>query len=405
MTSFSDRFSEYTRTLDCVHCGLCLPHCPTYSVTLREADSPRGRIHLMRGHAEGRFELTDEARHHLDLCIVCRGCESVCPSGIRMGEMMEAFREEQPRTRLPLPARLVMRHVIPNRQRVAALTSALAWYDRTGLPKAVDGLLGRIAPAAARAHAMRPEIPAERGIEAGRTWPARGPRRATVALFLGCVAAEWFAPVHRATIRVLTANGCDVVVPESQTCCGALHRHAGLMEDAAELLAANARAFPADVDAVIVNAAGCGASLLEPLDESLPLPPYRDVCEFLHELGWVAETRPVRRRVAYDQPCHLVHDQRVGPEGVTALLGRIPEVTLVPLPGSERCCGAGGVYNLRHGEMADEVLAAKVEAIEASGADTVVTGNPGCLMQIRQGLRGRGVDVLHPIEVLDEGTA
>jgi len=252
---------------------------------------------------------------------------------------------------------------------------------------------------------MRPEIPAERGIEVSRSWPARGETRARVALFLGCVAAEWFAPVHRATIRALTANGCEVVVPEAQTCCGALHRHAGLLGGAGELLAANARAFPTDVDAVLVNAAGCGASLREPLDASLPLPPYRDVCEFLHELGWTADLKPVRRRVAHDQPCHLVHGQRVGPEAVTELLGRVPELEVVPLAGSERCCGAGGVYNLRHGEMADEVLAAKVEAIAATGADTVVTGNPGCLMQIRHGLRDRRIDVLHPIEVLAEGTA
>ncbi|MCA9751584.1 MAG: (Fe-S)-binding protein [Gemmatimonadetes bacterium] len=416
MSRTKQRLSEYARTLDCVHCGLCLPHCPTYGVTSREADSPRGRIYLMRGWAEGRLDFDTGADSHLDSCLVCRACESVCPSGIRMDEMMESFRAERPGgPRVSPLGRFLLREIIPNRRRVAAATKALELYERSGLPGVTQRVLDRVAPPLARAHAMRPRIePRTDAIEPGSTWKPTGVPRAKVGLFLGCVAAEWLAPVHRATVKVLLGNGCEVVVPESQTCCGALHRHAGLLDDARTLLDRNARAFPADLDAVIVNAAGCGASLTTPFHDSdspganAAAPratPYRDVAAFLHELGWTAKTRPLRRRVAYDQPCHLVHGQRVPAHVVTDLLQQIPGLELVPLAGSERCCGAGGVYNLLQPTMADAVLAEKVDAIVRSGANTVVTGNPGCLLQLRHGLRDHAIEVRHPIEVLADGLA
>ncbi|MFN8179977.1 MAG: (Fe-S)-binding protein [bacterium] len=409
----ASRFREYTRTLDCVHCGLCLPHCPTYGVTGREADSPRGRIHLMRGWAESRLEISSAARQRLDSCIVCRNCESVCPSGIRMGEMMEAFREQanaaHPTDLAARPfAHWLMRSVLPNRNRIATLTDALEVYERSGLARLVGAVLRPLSPSLAKLHDRRPPVPPRRlrrlETDRGRPggFPARGPRRARVALFLGCVASEWLAPVHRATIRVLNRNGCDVVVPDAQTCCGALLRHAGFAAEAKPMLEQNARVFAAlGVDAVIVNAAGCGASLKEPLDADLPKPPYRDVMEFLHGLGLVAPDRAVPRRVAYDQPCHLVHAQKVGRDVVEGLLARIPGLELRPLSGSERCCGAGGVYNVIHPEMAEPVLADKVRAIRASGCDVVATGNPGCALQIGHGLRGTGIEVLHPVELLD----
>ncbi len=412
----STRFPEYPRTLDCVHCGLCLPHCPTYGVTGREGDSPRGRIHLMRAWAEERLELTADAHERLDACIVCRNCESVCPSGIRMGDMMEHFRaatadDPARRARPGAATRWLLGATLPHRGRIAAASDALRLYRATGADRVVGAVLARISPRLAALHDRRPAIPParERRVETDRVrpggFPAAGTRRARVALFLGCIGAEWFAPVHRATIRVLNRVGCDVIVPDDQTCCGALHRHAGLLEDARPLLARNARSFARqDVDAVIVNAAGCGASLKEPLDADLPLPPYRDVLEFLDALGLTPPPSvPVPARVAYDQPCHLVHAQRVGREVAERLLARIPGITLVPLAHSERCCGAGGVYNLRHPEMADPVLAEKVEAIRASGAGIVVTGNPGCAMQLAHGLRGTGVEVAHPVELLDRG--
>lgn len=422
-SALAHRFHAYAETLDCVHCGLCIPHCPTHGVTGREADSPRGRIYLMRGWAEGRNELSEDAHRHLDRCIVCRACESVCPSGIRMGEMMEWFRHETGRARpsgaaaSPL-GRFLLRRVLPYRRRIAAVTDLMALYRLTGLRAAVDAALRRTAPGLARAHALQPDVPARglRRIAAG-AHPALGPRRARVALFLGCVASEWFAPVHHATIRVLRRNGCEVVIPEEQTCCGALHRHAGLLDDARALLARNHAAFArGSYDAVVVNAAGCGASLKDALPEDSPgardvgeadrsspdaAPVYRDVCELLAELGLVPPDREVRARVAYDQPCHLVHGQRVGRDVVEGLLRSIPGLEIVPLPRSERCCGAGGVYNIFHPEMSGPIRDEKVSDLLASGADVVVTGNPGCAMQISAGLRGRRIEVLHPVELLD----
>jgi glycolate oxidase iron-sulfur subunit len=413
---FRERFAEYARTLDCVHCGLCVPHCPTHRVTGREADSPRGRIHLMRGWAEGRFELGDVALGHLDSCLVCRACESVCPSGIRMGEMAESFRREMNAEGRPTPlvasrlGRALLGGLLPHRERIALLTDALALYQRSGLERLGGRVVERWAPDLAGAHAAMPRMPARRTrrLETDRArpqgWAARGERRGRVALFLGCVAAEWFAPVHRATIRVLVANGIDVVVPDAQTCCGALDRHAGRLDEARTLLARNRAVFAAaDVDAVVVNAAGCGASLREPLDGEPVGPPALDVLVYLAELGLRDPGRPVARRVAYDAPCHLLHAQRVPNETIEGLLARVPELEVVPLRDSDRCCGAGGVYNLLHPEMAEPILEAKVRAIVESGADTVATGNPGCAMQIAKGLRGRDVEVVHPIELLDAG--
>jgi glycolate oxidase iron-sulfur subunit len=412
--SFRSRFPAYADTLDCVHCGLCIPHCPTHGVTGREADSPRGRIHLMRGWAEGRNELSAGTRRHLDLCIVCRACESVCPSGIRMGEMMESFRHATLAEHPTGPARsgfarFLLREVLPHRERIARITDALELYQRSGLSRGMSFVLGLVSRRLERLHALQPAVPPRRARriptdrERPEGFPADGERRARVALFLGCIASEWFAVVNRATIRVLQRNGCDVIVPHAQTCCGALHRHAGLLDDARELLARNTRAFGKEpVDAVIVNAAGCGASLKEPLEDGGSRVPYRDVCEFLHELGLQPPDRPLHRRVAYDQPCHLVHGQRIGQSVVEGLLRSIPELELVPLHRSERCCGAGGVYNLMHAAMSDAVLAEKVQDIVASGADIVATGNPGCAMQIRRGLANLSVTVAHPVELLDQ---
>jgi glycolate oxidase iron-sulfur subunit len=413
---FQERFQEYTRTLDCVHCGLCIPYCPTHGITGREADSPRGRIYLMRGHAEGTIELTPEVERHLSQCIVCRACETVCPSGIHMGEMMESFREElgkRPRrsSLLYRLARLLLRHVLPYRGRIALLSDLLWAYQASGARRLVSAVLRRAAPKLAALDRQQPVIPRprERRIATSRSlpegfYPAEGKARLRAALFLGCIASEWFAPAHRATIRVLARNGCDVLVPDAQTCCGALHRHGGFLEEAAELYRRNAEAFGrCGADVLVVNAAGCGAALKEPLrsgPRGLGLP-VRDICEFLDEIGIHPPHGRIEKRVAYDQPCHLLHGQKVGPEVVENLLRQIPGLELVPLADSERCCGSGGVYNLVHPEMAQPILDEKVQAIRRAGPDIVVTGNPGCAMQIASGLGGTGIEVLHPVELLD----
>ena len=420
---FRERFAEYTRTLDCVHCGLRIPDCPTYDVTLRESDSPRGRIYLMRQYAEGRLELGQEIESHLDQCIVCRACETVCPSGIRMGEMMESFREEQQkqsgahtlRSRL---GRFLLRQVLPKRNRIALLSDLLYLYQLSGLSRLARFLARSLLKHTTLSYLQRlePRIPSfrERRIQTDAKrphgYPAENEARMRVGLFIGCITAEWFAPAHRATIRVLQKNGCDVVVPHAQTCCGALHRHAGLLSDAAGLFRRNAAVFQeSGVDVVVVNAAGCGAALKEPpparsrdASDCTDLgAPVRDICEFLDEVGIVPPTGRIEKSVVYDQPCHLLHGQQVGGDVVENLLSTIPGVRLLPLKDSDQCCGSGGVYNLLHPELAESLGTRKGDSIRATGADIVVTGNPGCAMQIQAALHGTDVEIMHPIELLD----
>jgi glycolate oxidase iron-sulfur subunit len=371
----------------------------------------------MRAYAEQSAPFTPEALRHLDQCIVCRNCETVCPSGIRMGAMMESFRHEMDSAlpRKPLrqhAAKLLLRAVIPHRHRIAALTDLLYLYERSGLRRLVRGLGRRrwLRRLGELDHLLPPMVrPRDRRIDtdedpSGGLYPATGRARMRVALFLGCITSQWFTGTHRSTIRMLNRAGCDVFVPGAQTCCGALHRHAGMMREGCELFARNAEVFAnAEADVVVVNAAGCGAALREP-------PPdvpggreieVRDVCEFLEEIGIPAPDVSIPRKVAYDQPCHLLHGQRVPESAVLNLLGQIPGLELVPLADSDRCCGAGGVYNLLHPEMAEPIRADKVRAILDSGADVVVTGNPGCWLQIRSGLVDTQIEVLHPVDLLD----
>jgi glycolate oxidase iron-sulfur subunit len=371
----------------------------------------------MRSYAEDGVDLSAGARLRLDECIVCRACETVCPSGIRMGEMMEGFRHELRRQAgragwLAALGRFVLDHVLVRRDRVALLTDLLWLYQQSGLRRLADSILPKLAPRLGRLHGLQSDVPSPRSrrfdaeVEArGGIFRARGRPRLRVGLFLGCIAREWCAPVHRATVRVLVRNGCDVLVPDSQTCCGALHRHSGFAEESAVLFRANAEAFAAlGADAVVVNAAGCGAALKEPPHgaEGAPRIEVRDVSEFLDEIGIEPPRAEVRRRVAYDQPCHLLHAQRIGAEVVEGLLRQVPGLELLPLPGSDRCCGAGGVYNLLHPERALQLRDEKVAVVLKTGADTLVTGNPGCAFHLAARLRTSGVEVMHPVEVLDE---
>ena len=432
-SSFNDRLNDYTRTLDCVHCGLCIPHCPTYEETLRESDSPRGRIYLLRHYAESGLELTDAVEKHLDQCIVCRACETACPSGVRMGALMEGFRAERYATRGrgagAWVGRQLLRHVIAHPGRVALATDVLYIAQKLGLSKLARWTSKTLLRSSRldAAHALEPRVPppSERRLpRAGEVFRARGATRVRVGLFLGCIAAEWFAATHRATIRVLQRNGCDVVIVRNQTCCGALHRHFGMAEDATRLYDANASAFAkSDVDAVVVNAAGCGAALKEPphdacdsdsrpQENGAPVTSHRqsladgtrDICEFLDEIGIEAPHGSIDSTVVYDEPCHLHHAQGVRAGVVHDLLKAIPGLKLQPLAGSDDCCGSGGVYNLVHTEMAAAIGSRKAEAIRASGATVVATGNPGCAMQIRSALAAIGYSaaVRHPIELLDE---
>jgi glycolate oxidase iron-sulfur subunit len=395
---------DYAGTLDCIHCGLCLPHCPTYQETGRESSSPRGRIVLMRGVAEGRLELTGEVVDEAYYCLACRACESACPAGVRYGHLVESLRAEidqrraRPR-RTRLARRLLLRHGVGSPAALRLGFGLLRLYQRSGLQRLVRraGLL-RLLGGAGEAEAMLPPLPDR--FRSPIFAPAEGVRRGRVALFTGCVMPELFASVHRATVDVLRHNGFEVEIPRGQVCCGALHRHDGDPDAADRLHERNRRAFRLDmVDAVIVNSAGCGAALKD-FGDALSTRT-RDVCEFLWEVGLREPARSLPLRVAYDDPCHLLHGQRIE-QAPRELLRRIPELELRDLPGTRDCCGAAGIYNLTHPETSRALLDRKLDALRVAAPDAVATGNPGCMLQLAGGVREAGldVDVVHPVELL-----
>ena len=388
----------YPGTLDCVHCGLCLPVCPTYRLTGRETSSPRGRVYLMRGVAEGRIELGAAVAEEAYFCLGCRACETACPSGVRFGALLEATRAvvEQKGLRAGLEKRIesfALRRLLPSRRRLHWLLSALALVQQSGAGRLAQLLPRRLAQAWQLLPAVPPRAARRR---LPRNIPAEGERRGRVALFEGCLMPELFGAVNAATARVLARNGYEVVVPGEQGCCGALHLHAGDPEFAHGLERANRAAFEG-VDAIIVNSAGCGATLREGALGAR----VRDVCEFLDEVGLVVEPPPRSGSVCYDDPCHLVHGQRVA-AAPRRLLARVPGLRLVPHDDPTSCCGAAGIYNLSHPEASQAVLAPKLDALAAADPDWIATGNPGCLMQLAAGARARGLRarVVHPVELL-----
>jgi glycolate oxidase iron-sulfur subunit len=400
-----------------VHCGFCLPACPTHLATGDEADSPRGRILLMRALERGELPADDAALlQHLDACLGCRGCEPVCPSGVGYGRGLEAAREQLYRARgLPPLARLVL-GVFRRRELWRLAFGAARLLRSTGLPARLAGQ-GRLGFAmgmvAATGGGRRKAQGAGRFADAFRLPPSALRLAPSVALFRGCVMDTLFRHVHEATRRVLEANGYRVVEVEGQGCCGALHEHAGDRAGAEALARRNVAALADSADYVVVNSAGCGAllkdsaHLLGTEDAARFGAKVRDVSELLEAAG-PRRGAPLPLEVAYDAPCHLQHAQRVHAAPL-AVLGAIPELKLRLLAGSDRCCGSAGIYSILHPDMAREVLAAKIASFAAADPmpELVVTGNPGCLMQIGAGLRAARlpIGVAHPVELLDRSYA
>jgi glycolate oxidase iron-sulfur subunit len=371
----------------CVHCGFCLAACPTYRVLGEEMDSPRGRIVLMKQALEDELRVAD-ALPYIDRCLGCLACETACPSGVRYRDLVVPFRALAERRARPTARRLTRQVLLstlesPARFRMAATLGRIARAFSGLLPagmKAMVNLLPRGVPST--------ESPPE-------LTPAVGPRRARVALLAGCVQQVLRPSINRAAIRVLSANGVEVLVPRGQGCCGALALHSGFDVRAEALASRNAQVFPADVDAIVTTAAGCGSAMKEASYRS----PVQDIAEFLDRLGIHTSFRiDAPTIVAYHDACHLAHGQdiRAAPR---RLLQRIDNVSLRELTDGEMCCGSAGLYNLEHPDTATALGRRKAGAIRATGAGMVATGNIGCLMQIETYLPE--IPVRHVIEVLD----
>jgi glycolate oxidase iron-sulfur subunit len=412
---------ERGEILDCVHCGLCLPTCPTYLMTGLETASPRGRVYLIRSVEEGQGGISPVFVKHLDQCLGCLACQTACPSGVPYANLIEAARDQVERQyERPVADRVWRRlllHLFPYPRRMRPLIGALYWYQRAGLSRLVRAtrLLERLSPRLARLERLLPPVPSARARRPlpERT-PAKGTRRGRVGLLTGCVQPFVLPEITRATVRVLASAGYEVITPRGQGCCGAMHLHTGHLDAGRDMARRLIAAFAqAGVDLVVADAAGCGAAL-KGYGHLLRDDPawreraaafserVRDVSELLGAVTWDGALRELPLTVTYHEACHLAHGQRIRQEPRN-LLRRVPGLRLVELAESDLCCGSAGVYNLLEPEMSRDLLRRKVERIQDTGAAVVAMGNIGCLLQIRLGLEQAGLPVraVHVVEVLD----
>jgi len=413
---------DYDLLLDCIHCGLCTAACPTYVETGNENDGPRGRIYLMRAVTDGRLELSPRVERHLELCLDCRACETACPSGVQYGQLIEPFRVAVAEAARGLATRTKQddwfhRHIVfgllPYRDKLRRALLPARIAQRLGLLQIAQATrLTRLLPEGLRRLVEMLPPPEHNEGPLPEFLPAIGKRRATVGLFIGCAGDALFRHVNWATARVLQHNGCDVHVPESQACCGAIHYHGGSSAPAREFADQNRAAFePQRFDAIVNNIAGCGSMLKDyghhwhDADQSARAAwsaKVRDVNEFLAELGVLRPEGEVRAVATYHDACHLLHAQKIR-DAPRALLAQVPGLELRDLPETELCCGAAGTYNLTEPDMAGRLSRRKLENIRRTGATMCITSNAGCALQIareahEQGLRLR---VVHPMQVLD----
>lgn len=404
----------------CIHCGLCLNHCPTYKVLGLEADSPRGRIYQILQVDSGRLEIGDSFVTHMDRCLGCRACETACPSGVRYGEILERARHEiASNYRRPWVSRKLRRffflRVLHNRKMLARWARRIRWYQKSGLQTLAraTGILKLLG--LDKIEALAPRMDEDFFLsEIGRCYAAEGECRGRVLLLAGCVASVAFSDLNRATVRLLTRNGIEVFIPEHQRCCGALQIHAGYRHEARYLARKNIRAMQgAEFDAVITNAAGCGAMLksygeLLHNDEEFAASGAaiaarsKDVLEYLAAIGMRAPDRKLNARVTYQDPCHLAHGQ--GIRSAPRELLRQAGAELVETAHPDACCGSAGVYNVVENELSMKVLAAKMDELEPAKADIIASANVGCMLQLRAGAAQRRMKtrVAHVVELLNE---
>ncbi|QCS54099.1 (Fe-S)-binding protein [Priestia flexa] len=405
---------------DCVHCGMCLESCPTYEITGQEQHSPRGRVHLIKSVAEGKLEVNEQLIEPVFDCLDCRACTTACPADVDVGGLIEEARG-QIRQAMPLTGvkgtvnEFFLKGLFPYQRRLESVGSLLKFYQKSGLQKAVrkTGLMSVMPKHLAEMEAVMPDIkkPVQKKYKKQTTIPAKNEAKANVAFLTGCVMDVMFSDINDATIQVLTRNGNNVTIPKKQTCCGALHVHAGDRDTGRKLAKQNIEAFENE-ETIVVNAAGCGCMLQEypELFREEETEWYdrakafsrkvQDISKYLYDTGYEKPKASLHTTITYHDACHLVHGQGVRNEPRDLLLN-IPGVEMVHMPNADRCCGSAGIYNMTNPEMAGEILKSKMESVPED-AELISMGNPGCMLQMAMGVKkyGRSQKIVHTVQLL-----
>ncbi len=405
---------------DCVHCGMCLESCPTYEITGQEQHSPRGRVHLIKSVAEGKLQVNEQFMDPVFACLDCRACTTACPADVDVGGLIEEARG-QIRQAIPLKgwkgtvSTFFLKGLFPHPNRLHAMGSLLKFYQKSGMQKAVrkTGLIKIMPDHLVELESIMPEVkqPVRKKYKDEKVIKAKGETKHEVAFLTGCVMDVMFSDINEATINVLTRNGNDVVIPQNQTCCGALHVHAGDRDMGRKLAKQNIEAFK-NAETVIVNAAGCGCMLKEypelfredsewhekAVEFSKKV---EDISKYLYDTGYEKPKAEIKTRITYHDACHLAHGQGIRQEPRDLLLN-IPGVEMVHMPNSDRCCGSAGIYNITNPEMANEVLENKMKDVPED-VEMISMGNPGCMLQMALGVQkyGRNQKVVHTVQLLD----
>lgn len=411
---------DESKWADCVHCGMCLESCPTYELTGQEQHSPRGRVHLIKSVAEGKLAVNEQFMDPVFACLDCRACTTACPADVNVGGLIEEARG-QIRQAMPLSGwkgavnKLFLQELFPHQNRLNALGGLLKFYQKSGMQKAVrkTGLINIMPKHLVDMEAIMPEVnePVRKKYKNEKVIKSKGEVKQEVAMLTGCVMDVMFSDVNEATINVLTRNGNDVRIPQNQTCCGALHVHAGDRDTGRKLAKQNIEAFM-DADKVIVNAAGCGSMLKEYPELFREDPEWHDkavefskkvedISKHLHETGYEKPKAEMKVRMTYHDACHLAHGQGIRQEPRDILLD-IPGVEMVHMPNSDRCCGSAGIYNITNPDMASAILESKMENVPED-VEMISMGNPGCMLQMALGVQkhGRNQKVVHTVQLLD----
>jgi glycolate oxidase iron-sulfur subunit len=411
---------DESKWADCVHCGMCLESCPTYEHTGQEQHSPRGRVHLIKSVAEGKLEVNEHFVEPVFQCLDCRACTTACPADVDVGGLIEEARG-QIRQAMPLKgwkglvSKFFLEKLFPYQNRMQAFGGLLKFYQKSGMQKLVrsTGLIRIMPRHLVEMEAIMPEIgiPVRKKFKSETVIKAKGEAKNTVAFLTGCIMDVMFSDINESTINVLTRNGNHVAIPKQQTCCGALHVHAGDRETGRKLAKQNIEAFK-DADKVIVNAAGCGCMLKDYPELFREDPEWKekaeqfsakveDISKYLHDTGYEKPKSEIKTRLTYHDACHLAHGQGIRQEPRNILLD-IPGVEMVHMPNADRCCGSAGIYNITNPEMAGAVLESKMSNVPED-VEMISMGNPGCMLQMAVGVKkyGRSQKVVHTVQLLD----